>query len=331
MLRFFLIIFAFSTTVFCAALEETTPVPTPYVLDDQPPFLLDEESETETFEDSEIVEEDKSIQNTTLVEQIEDTNSDVDDALSPSDPNMYQDEGNGDAEGGILPGESSVGGNGEVGAGGDPFDQNPVTGEDEGNDEVLVDNQKETGDDNFAFSETVDPGLNNTTKVPSSDVVSEFAPTSTQVDPPYTSPIPEDSLEEPTYSFTAVPTAYRPPTLRPTPVPYVPNGPLNEDDNGWDWNNSTIDDMEHDKTVIIALSVVFGFMFFFSIFVAYQMLENPDGCCSSICRISVACWCGIIRCVCYPCRAICGCTGQSGGQHMIVPDDGHFTHDLELS
>merc|ERR1712028_227921 len=70
---------------------------------------------------------------------------------------------------------------------------------------------------------------------------------------------------------------------------------------GWSWSDSTIEEMEHDKTVIIALSVVLGVMFFFSIFVAYQVLENPDGCCSSLCRISVACICGVSRCVCYPC------------------------------
>eukprot|EP00536_Pseudo-nitzschia_multiseries_P013895 jgi/Psemu1/310365/fgenesh1_kg.629_\ len=87
--------------------------------------------------------------------------------------------------------------------------------------------------------------------------------------------------------------------------------------------------MEHDQSVIIALSVVFGVMFFFAIFVAYQMLHNPDGCCASICRITVACWCGILRCVCYPCRAMCGCTGQQAPKYEI-PDEERFPNDLEL-
>lgn len=129
------------------------------------------------------------------------------------------------------------------------------------------------------------------------------------------------------------------PSLRPvTPYVATDDDPLKDVDDfndggtmGWGWNDSTIDEMEHDRTVIIALSVVFGVMFFFAIFVAYSMLENPDGCCASVCRITVACLCGILRCICYPCRAMCGCTGQSGAQHMMVPDDGHFTHDLELS
>ena len=104
-------------------------------------------------------------------------------------------------------------------------------------------------------------------------------------------------------------------------------------DGEWGWDNSTVEELEHDQTVIIALSVTFGVMFFFSVFVAYQMLENPHGCCASICRITVACFCGILRFFCYPCRAICGCTGnQNSRDHMIVPDDhGNYTHDLELS
>eukprot|EP00529_Nitzschia_sp_RCC80_P019499 CAMPEP_0113463990 /NCGR_PEP_ID=MMETSP0014_2-20120614/12957_1 /TAXON_ID=2857 /ORGANISM="Nitzschia sp." /LENGTH=430 /DNA_ID=CAMNT_0000356031 /DNA_START=102 /DNA_END=1394 /DNA_ORIENTATION=+ /assembly_acc=CAM_ASM_000159 len=104
-------------------------------------------------------------------------------------------------------------------------------------------------------------------------------------------------------------------------------------DDGWGWNESTVEELEHDKTVVIALSVTFGAMFLFSIFVAHQMLHNPQGCCASICRITVACLCGILKCFCYPCRALCGCTGGSARRpdHMIVPEDGHFTHDLELS
>lgn len=377
MLRFLVLILACSTTVFG---EETTLAPTSYVEDgnDQEPstVFLNEESETETFEDSKIFGEDEDIdlfpeedenidlfpeededidffpeedegidsipedeelgeeqaeegesnaddgsnqtegeivegegddieiepesdfvndtKNTTLVEPIEDTNSDIDDALEPSDPNKDQEEGDGDGDGDMLPGEL-LGGNSEGGAGG------------------------EGGVDEFAFSETVDPGLNDITEAPTSDEFSDFAPTSTQVETPYIAPTPD----------AASPTTYRPPTL-----PYVSTDydPLKEaDDNEWTWNDSTIEEMEHDKTVIIALSVVFGLMFFFSIFAAYQLLENPDGWCSSICRITVACWCGIARCIFYPCRSMCGCTGQSGGQHMIVPDDGHFTHDLELS
>jgi len=347
MLRSLVLILACSTTVFGAILQETTLDPTSYVEDgndqEPPTVFFNEESETETFEDSKIVDEDEGIDflpedveeldeeqakegesnaddesnqtegeivevegddveiepesnfvndtgNTTFVEPIEETNSDVNDALEPSDPNKDQEEGNGDGDGDMLPGEV-LGGNSEGGADG------------------------EGGDNEFAFPETVDPGLN--------DINEDITEAPTSNETPYFGPQPD----------AAPPTAYRPPTLRPA-VPYVStdDDPLKEADaNGWVWNDSTIEEMEHDKTVIIALSVVFGLMFFFSIFAAYQLLENPDGLCASMCRITVACWCGIARCICYPCRSICGCTGQSGGQHMIVPDDGHFTHDLELS
>ncbi len=152
---------------------------------------------------------------------------------------------------------------------------------------------------------------------------------------------------EPVPRFTPYPTALRKPSLRPaTPYVTTDDDPLKNDpfDNAkgdefdeWGFNQETVEEVEkeveemaHDKKVVIALSVVFGVMFFFAIFVAFQMLENPNGCCASICRITVACVCG---CICYPCRAMCGCTGQSSRQqdHMMLANDGHFTHDLELS
>jgi len=191
----------------------------------------------------------------------------------------------------------------------DPSDENLGVEGNNGDDKGIPDDQEEDEDKTIASSRTINPGLD------------DLAPNPT-----------------PIFSFTPYPTAHRSPTLRPA-VPYVStdDDPLEKGDdhvsNIEDWfsNESTIEEMEHDKSVIIALSIVFGVMFFFSIFAAYQMLENPDGCCASLCRITVVCWCALIRCICYPCRAMCGCTGPSGGQHMMVPDDGHFTHDLELS
>jgi len=195
------------------------------------------------------------------------------------------------------------------------------------------------------------------------------APVSSPVDSSFDSPVDSPvstSTETPTYNPTRYkePSSpsleYEPPTagpMAPTQRPTrtytssdddpLKNDVLDEADSmdsssseEWGWNESTveeieekIEEMEHDKAVIIALSVVFGVMFFFSIFVAYQMLENPEGCCASICRISVAAVCGFLRCICYPCRAMCGCTGQPSSRrhNMISADDGHFTHDLELS
>jgi hypothetical protein len=68
------------------------------------------------------------------------------------------------------------------------------------------------------------------------------------------------------------------------PIPYVPP----EDDvlkdekanNVWLKQGESIEEMEHDKNVFIALITVFVLMLLFSIFIAYQMLNNPDGCCA---------------------------------------------------
>jgi hypothetical protein len=122
----------------------------------------------------------------------------------------------------------------------------------------------------------------------------------------------ESPSPSPTHERTEIPTAGRPsygyvPTLYPTrsagypfsqvpptSKPYVSNddegdpilGPSSGAAGGgsgsgsYEWENSTVDEMEHDETVIIALSVVFGVMFLFSVIVAHQMLENPNGHCA---------------------------------------------------
>jgi hypothetical protein len=98
-------------------------------------------------------------------------------------------------------------------------------------------------------------------------------------------------VPQPTYDYTKPPYASFP---SPTPVPYVPDDDFDPIENGgggegtstftddekWAWDNSTVEQIEHDQTAIIALSVVFGVMFLFSIIVAHQMLDNPHGCCA---------------------------------------------------
>ena len=92
--------------------------------------------------------------------------------------------------------------------------------------------------------------------------------------------------------YTPYPTVQKQPSLRPV-VPYVStdDDPLKDDEDeafeDWGLNKATVEEVEkdveemaHDTKVVIALSTVFGVMFFFSVFVAYQMLENPNGCCA---------------------------------------------------
>ena len=68
------------------------------------------------------------------------------------------------------------------------------------------------------------------------------------------------------------------------PVPYIPPEDdvlvVEPDENDWSEPKETIPQMEHDQNVLIALGSVFGVMLLFSIVVAHQMLNNPDGCCA---------------------------------------------------
>ena len=92
--------------------------------------------------------------------------------------------------------------------------------------------------------------------------------------------------------FTPYPT-YKP-SLRPVaPYSSTDDDPLKNDNDeafdNWGFNQETLDELEkdaeelaQDNRVIIALSTVFGIMFFFSVFVAYQMLENPNGICARL-------------------------------------------------
>jgi hypothetical protein len=68
------------------------------------------------------------------------------------------------------------------------------------------------------------------------------------------------------------------------PVLYIPpdddilvEEPVEPD---WETPAETLEQMERDQNVLIALLSVFGFMLIFSIIVAHQMLNNPDGCCA---------------------------------------------------
>lgn len=95
----------------------------------------------------------------------------------------------------------------------------------------------------------------------------------------------------------------------------------------------SLEEMEHDRNVAIALGVCFGIGFCLLIMTAHQMLENPDGCCASICRLVVACQCAITRCVCFPCRLICGSTGRSNQRYSneLGYSRNQYSSDLELT
>jgi hypothetical protein len=93
------------------------------------------------------------------------------------------------------------------------------------------------------------------------------------------------------------------------------------------------EEMLHDKWVPVTAGICGGIAFFFMIFVAQQMIENPDGCCSKMCRCAVACF----RILCCPCRKLCYCGGSRAKARrthdLVMGDNGNYgyTHDLELT
>eukprot|EP00977_Amphora_coffeiformis_P000181 scaffold48_cov161-Amphora_coffeaeformis.AAC.29 len=92
------------------------------------------------------------------------------------------------------------------------------------------------------------------------------------------------------------------------------------------------DQIRRDKNVKI-VSIVFGVTgFLLIIFVAHQLIENPDGCFGKICRCTLAC----IRIFCWPCRAICCRSARARDRrtHQLVnnePGTYGYSHDLELT
>jgi hypothetical protein len=158
-------------------------------------------------------------------------------------------------------------------------------------------------------------------------------PTPTQSDP---APAPTPKYSSPTapsYKYPT-PTVPKPVYELPATEDYVPpdDDPIKNEGTAEEeeWReNLTVGQMEEDRNVLIALSTVAGIGFLLIIITAHQMMENPDGCCATICRITVACSCALFRLVCFPCRMVCGCTNKDRRTHELMQPN--YTHDLELS
>jgi hypothetical protein len=97
----------------------------------------------------------------------------------------------------------------------------------------------------------------------------------------------EPTYEQPTY-LTDAPAFPTTPVQQPTEppaLPYVANDddPLQDEENEIEetkWDNETIEEMEHDQNVLIALSVVGAIGLCFALLAAQQLIENPEGCCA---------------------------------------------------
>jgi len=69
------------------------------------------------------------------------------------------------------------------------------------------------------------------------------------------------------------------------------------------------------------------------VYTAYQMSENPDGICASLCRLSITVIGCIVKIVLIPFKYVMGGGRQSGGHYMATPDyrDPYGSRHLELT
>jgi hypothetical protein len=220
-----------------------------------------------------------------------------------------------------------------------------------GDGDIDVDGDEPTGDEDEGMD--VDEPPYDETEAPNSafGTGDSDAPSSSDMNPS-----PND-IPYPTLSPTMwqAPTLGIPPTSKPVIYVATDDDPLQQEDEsiaekeGQEGNSQTggigdylyfdhgesLEEMEHDQNVAIALGVCFGIGLCLTIITAHQMMDNPDGCCASVCRIIVACQCAITRCVCFPCRLMCGCTGKGRNNQRYSNDLGYsrnqYSSDLELT
>jgi len=236
------------------------------------------------------------------------------------------------------------------------------SGSDQGNDSSMAgssgsgndaaSDQSGQGDDFFNKSPTAAPVLGGATMPPAylyDDDMDDDEKESPTLAPSFAAP---SGAYRPSINDYHYPTSYGIPTQKP--VAYVATdddplqnaeekekGELNSDgedfsigdyvyfDHKEDW-----EDMEHDSNVAIALGVTFGVGLCLALIAAHQMLENPGGCCASICRLFVACNCFFVKCVCFPCRLIC-CRSDNYSNELAeggrYSQRRHFDAELELT
>ena len=83
------------------------------------------------------------------------------------------------------------------------------------------------------------------------------------------------------------------------------------------------EEMLQDKYVIFVIVVMSIVASAFTLFVAQQMVENPQGCTAKICR----CWVAIFRILCCPLRMLCCCCGSRSSSSSISDDADRREHN----
>lgn len=135
----------------------------------------------------------------------------------------------------------------------------------------------------------------------------------------------EEWFEEPEEQRTKAP--YVPPT---GDDPFAKPPDESEWSKGESYRTETPEEMLHDRNVIIAVASAVFFGFVLALFSAQQVIENPDGCCASLCRCSVKFFCFFFKLLCFPCRMCCGNKDRRSHDLMVGSSDS-YTHDLELT
>lgn len=117
-----------------------------------------------------------------------------------------------------------------------------------------------------------------------------------------------------------------------TKAPYVPptgDDPFAKepDESEWsageDWKQETPQEMMHDKNVLVALVCAVCIGVALALCSAQQVIDNPNGCCASICRC-------FVKILCFPCKCCCG--GRNRHKHdLMQAGSDSYTHDLELT
>jgi hypothetical protein len=165
----------------------------------------------------------------------------------------------------------------------EPTHDDIPTDEPPNNEFVPTGTEEPTHDDIPVDESPVDVEVPSGTEEPTHDdvPVDEEVPTSTLE--PTDEPTRDDVTLKPivsryTESPTDTPQAYV--TTDDDPLQRLdPSTDIN-DGSSWEWKDSQLEDMEHDRTVLVALLSVLGVGIFLSVFVAHQMIQNPRGCCA---------------------------------------------------
>jgi len=118
------------------------------------------------------------------------------------------------------------------------------------------------------------------------------------------------------------------PTKRPSPMPTTEAWADKVKD-----EENRIKKLANDKTAEVAAGLIFFLGIVGMVFTAQQLIDNPDGLCGSLCRLSIKFSAFMLKLVCLPCRLCCGkyngySTSDPKNRTLFVEE---YTNDLELT